>query len=86
MVTNLYNGPISAGISGYKLRFYSAGIFNDCGPYDRLDHAVMIVGYKSGNGWRIKNSWGVDWGEDGFGWIAEGNTCGICNMTVAIRI
>jgi C1A family cysteine protease len=49
-----------------------------------LDHAVVIVGYKSGMGWRIKNSWGSQWGEEGFGWIAEGNTCGICNMAVSI--
>lgn len=75
---------MSAGISGYNLRFYDSGVFDDCSNNDSLDHAIMIVGYKSGTGWRIKNSWGVDWGDNGFGWVAEGNTCGICNMTVAI--
>jgi C1A family cysteine protease len=80
----LANGPISAGISGYNLQFYEEGIFNECDEY--LDHAVIIIGYKSGKGWKIKNSWGRDGGIDGYGWIAEGNTCGICDMAVAIRI
>jgi aminopeptidase C len=46
----------------------------------------MIIGYESGKGWRIKNSWGSDWGDNGYGWIAEENTCWICNMTMAIVI
>jgi hypothetical protein len=62
IVKELFGGPISAGISGYKLRFYSSGVFDDCTVRDRLDHAVVITGYRSGRGWRIKNSWGVGWG------------------------
>ena len=52
----------------------------------KLNHAVMVVGYRSGKGWRIKNSWGSDWGEEGYAWIAEGNTCGICEMAVSIDL
>lgn len=84
VIKNLALGPVSAGIAGYSLQFYDTGIFNDCNSV--LDHAVIIVGYKSGFGWRIKNSWGIKWGEEGFGWIAEGNTCGICNMAVSITV
>jgi C1A family cysteine protease len=86
IIQRLYSGPISAGISGYRLRLYGEGIFDECSASDRLDHAIVIVGYRSGYGWRIKNSWGTDWGEEGFGWIAEGNTCGICNMTVVLSV
>jgi C1A family cysteine protease len=60
-VRSLAFGPISAGISGYNLQFYETGIFNDCN--DVLDHAILIVGYRSGMGWKIKNSWGANWGE-----------------------
>lgn len=86
VVRALYKGPVSAGISGYNLRFYDSGVFNDCTSKDQLDHAIMIVGYVGGVGWKIKNSWGADWGEEGFAWIAEGNTCGICNMTVSVVV
>jgi hypothetical protein len=80
IVAALAYGPVSAGISGHNLQFYETGIFNDCNKV--LDHAILIVGYTSGKGWKIKNSWGVDWGEKGYAWIAENNTCGICNMAV----
>lgn len=36
-----------------------------------IDHAVQLVGYSHDfdlgiNYWLVKNSWGTDWGEDGF--------------------
>jgi C1A family cysteine protease len=84
LIDELAHGPISVGVSGYNLQYYGEGVFNECS--NDLDHAVMVVGYRSGVGWRIKNSWGADWGEEGYGWIAEGNTCGICDMAVSIKL
>jgi C1A family cysteine protease len=49
------------------LQFYAHGIFDDCNDF--IDHAVLLVGYKSGTGWKLKNSWGSNWGEDGYAWI-----------------
>jgi len=34
-------------------------------------HAMMVVGYITGKGFIVKNSWGPDWGENGFCIMAE---------------
>lgn len=38
-----------------------------------VDHAVLIVGWDDTlEAWQVKNSWGTDWGYDGFGWVGYG--------------
>ena len=38
------------------------------------DHVVLLVGWDDYRGaWRIKNSWGSNEGDNGFGWIAYGS-------------
>ncbi|KAL4332290.1 hypothetical protein GQ457_07G045660 [Hibiscus cannabinus] len=65
-------------------RFYKSGVyFNDtCGraPMD-VNHAVLAVGYGVENGvpyWLIKNSWGAEWGDNGYFKMEMGkNMCGV---------
>ena len=76
----LMNHPIAIGISARRMLLYKSGIFNGCRESDQEDHAVLLIGYKEKKGWKIKNSWGTKWGENGYGWIADGNNCNICNM------
>jgi hypothetical protein len=52
---------------------YAEGVFDE-----RLDeppnHAVLLCGWDDTKGaWLIKNSWGTDWGEDGFMWTEYGS-------------
>lgn len=80
------NQPVSVSIdAGSNFQFYSSGIFTgECGT--ELDHAVTVVGYGSDNGgtkyWIVKNSWGTEWGEEGYIRMlrdidAEEGLCGI---------
>jgi cathepsin H len=64
---------------------YKSGVFSDPGCHDSpqtVNHAVLAVGYGvNENGtpyWIIKNSWGANWGINGYFHMEMGkNMCGI---------
>ncbi|KAL4491227.1 hypothetical protein ABPG72_021613, partial [Tetrahymena utriculariae] len=56
---------------------YGSGVFNNCNPYVRINHAVLAVGYDNQGNWIITNSWGTYWGQQGYMTLAAGNNCGI---------
>jgi len=67
-----------------KFLYYGSGIFDDPECSRRandVDHAIAIVGYGKENGidyWLIKNSWGKEWGQNGYGKFKRGtNACSI---------
>ncbi|EHA8586675.1 Senescence-specific cysteine protease SAG39 [Cocos nucifera] len=78
--------PVSAAIDagGFAFQFYSEGVFTGpCGMY--LNHGVTVVGYETAGEekyWMVKNSWGTEWGEQGYirmrrGISDEQGLCGI---------
>jgi cathepsin F len=85
------SGPVSVaidatmGLMWYKKGVYvPKGIFKGCkSDGSQLNHAVLAVGYghdaASGKDyWTVKNSWGAQWGEDGYFRIERGvGACGI---------
>jgi C1A family cysteine protease len=55
---------------------YAGGIYDEyakvSGPND-VNHAITIIGWDdSKKAWLIKNSWGPEWGENGYMWIEYG--------------
>jgi len=63
-------GCVSVAIEAdqFAFQYYSSGILTGtCGT--NLDHGVLVVGYGTQSGqeyWKVKNSWGTSWGENGY--------------------
>jgi len=80
--------PLSVGIQADQplFKFYKSGVITskDCGT--NVDHGVLVVGYGTENGhdyWLVKNSWGADWGDNGYvkiGRSDSNNDIGICGI------
>jgi cathepsin F len=79
------NGPISIAADATMWQYYYTGVwYFYCG--ESLDHGILLVGYGTETDmfgqempyWIVKNSWGADWGMDGYILIERGdNRCGL---------
>lgn len=88
MMSALAQQPVSIAIQADQKDFqlYNSGVFTgSCGT--KLDHGVLVVGYGSLDGedyYRVKNSWGTTWGDNGYIYLGRGdkfnNGSGQCGM------
>ncbi|KPJ55820.1 MAG: hypothetical protein AMJ42_06195, partial [Deltaproteobacteria bacterium DG_8] len=71
------NGPLEVTVYVYHdFDWYTGGIYQHTVDTGRGSHAVLLVGYGVYDGktyWICKNSWGDNWGEDGYFRIFEGD-------------
>jgi len=78
--TALQSSPPSICCDASAWQNYNGGVLDGSQCGDNVDHAIQLTGYNTGQGgyWIVRNSWGADWGEQGFIWLQYGqNTCDI---------
>ncbi|XP_046390659.1 dipeptidyl peptidase 1-like [Ischnura elegans] len=98
MLALVNNGPLVIGYMVYPdFHNYAGGVYQHTGltsrfnPFYETNHAVLIVGYgvEQETGlkyWIVKNSWGENWGLDGYFLIRKGtNECGIESIAVDVH-
>jgi len=75
-------GPISICVDASSWQNYQSGVVSNCNchGYYSIDHCVQLTGYQnhgtSSMVWKVRNSWGADWGESGYIYLkANMNAC-----------
>jgi len=77
--------PIFVCVDAVAWQDYNGGILPASGCGTNIDHCVQLTGYSPTQGgyWILRNSWGVDWGENGFIYLQYGgNACGITSYAI----
>ena len=71
---------------------YLSGVFEDpiCAQVIKTNHALLLVGYgtdpKGGPYWLMKNSWGTQWGENGYVRMTQDSNknCGVASVPIYV--
>ena len=82
MLAAVQQQTVSVMVDASVFQTYSSGIISESSCSKNLNHYVTIVGVnvsEDGKGyWKVQNSWGSSWGEDGYARLEYGgDTCGI---------
>lgn len=80
-------GPLSVCLDANSWNSYKGGIMTSCGK--SVDHCVQAVGVDASSGgyWKVRNSWGPNWGEKGFIRLAYGkDTCAISHDPTYVQV
>jgi cathepsin L len=72
-----YGGVNTCVFVDSTFQAYTGGVMDNCKRNPRrVNHMVSIVGWDDSLGaWKIKNSWGTGWGDNGYIWMTYG-----CNL------
>jgi len=83
-------GPVAVAVHvDQSFVLYSGGVYSGyfCTSSERLNHALLLVGYGVTNDrpyWLLRNSWGESWGMNGYMMLARNadNMCGVASEGV----
>jgi cathepsin L len=68
------HGAVTAAVyvsNGFQA--YTSGVFNEK-KTNTINHGIVLAGWDDNKGaWLLKNSWGSNWGDGGYMWIAYGS-------------
>lgn len=87
-----HHGPVAVAVNALLWQNYLGGVIHyHCdGEPILMNHAVQIVGYDRTAEiphYIVRNSWGKDFGENGYMYISiGGNTCGLANEVVSLDV
>jgi len=76
-------GPLSiCVVADDQWQDYSWGVIDGCSHNaNDINHGVQLTGFDMGDGfWIVRNSWGEDWGNMGYVYIATPNECGVADI------
>ncbi|KAK4887593.1 hypothetical protein RN001_003864 [Aquatica leii] len=85
-------GPVAVAVNAISWQYYLGGViqFNCGGDFDLLNHSVQLVGYDLTAEiphYIARNSWGEDFGDKGYLYLAMGdNLCGLANEVSAMTV
>lgn len=70
----LQYGPVAAAVCvDSAFQQYRGGVFQGSATCQGVNHAIVLVGWDDADGaWILRNSWGPNWGENGYMRIAYG--------------
>ncbi|EER08160.1 cathepsin C, putative [Perkinsus marinus ATCC 50983] len=93
------DGPLVVSIKpAHDMMYYRSGVYRSDlerdsyhrPEWEEVGHSVLLIGYGVDNGedyWLIQNSWGPEWGEDGYLRLARGmDESGVESIAVAADV
>ena len=77
--------PVAVAIEADTFAFqgYHSGVINDDSCGTNLDHGVLAVGYNDEEKipyYKVRNSWGPSWGDQGYVKIGIQDGAGVCGI------
>jgi len=91
MTAAVAKGVVLAGIDASNPAFesYTGGVYSGKGCGTQVDHVLSVAGYNTAapSYWLLQNSWGPNWGMEGFMLLGRSadNTCGIYTVAYGIQ-